>query len=228
MGSNAEYAEMSLEAGWDYGFRSTEKPRRPDVAMIDVDWQKPDIRRHVDAVAEHRPWIAVCPDVTAADQWEERIKLAYELHRVGARNVMMVPKVTPWHLPEEPWIVLGYPVGVGEGSVCPFETMATDWPMHLLGGTITGQLRAMLHFHAGRVISGDQSAHTKAARFGDRYHEGGRRIQSAVMPPGMTGRERMLRDVRDSFFGIRACWNRQAVDVSPRFIPMLLDFPEET
>ena len=212
---------MSLHAGWDYGFRSTEKPYRTDVTMIDIEWQRPDIRRHVAAVAKHRPWIAVCPDVTAADQWDDRINLAYELHRMGAQNVMMVPKVTPWRLPDEPWIVLGYPVGVGETSVCPFATMASGWPIHLLGGTITGQLRAMMHFGAGRVISGDQSAHTKAARFGNRYHVGGRRIQSAVMPPGMTGRERLHRDIRDSFVGIRECWDRQAHDVAPRFISML-------
>lgn len=217
MGSNAEYAQMSLDARWSYGFRSTEKPKRSDVTMIDVDWKKPDIGRHLAAVAEHRPWVAVCPDVIAADQWPERIALAHEMHALGARHVMIVPKVTPWRFPPEPWIILGYPVGVGEGSVCPFATRECGMPIHLLGGTITGQLRAMLHFPAGQVVSGDMSAHTKAARFGSWYHAGGRCIQSAVMDPGMTGRQRLLRDVRNSFFGIRECWDQQAVDVNKKF-----------
>jgi hypothetical protein len=223
MGSNQEYANLSGEAGWDYGFRSTEKPCRPDITMIDVDWKKPDIKRHLAAVAEHRPWVAVCPDVTAVDQWGDRIALAHQMHALGARHVMIVPKVTPWQFVPEPWIMLGYPVGVGEGSVCPFATRECGIPIHLLGGTITGQLRAMLHFPAGQVVSGDMSAHTKAARFGGWYHPGGRRIQSAVMDAGMTGRQRMLRDVRSSFFGIRECWDQQAPDVSEKFAFMLTE-----
>lgn len=223
MGSNAEYAQMSKDAGWEYGFRSTDKPNRHDVTMIDVDWKKPDIKRHLAAVAEHRPWVAVCPDVTAAEQWPERIALAYEMHALGAHHVMMVPKVTPWQFVPEPWIMLGYPVGVGEGSVCPFAARECSMPIHLLGGTIAGQLRAMLHFPAGQVVSGDMSAHTKAARFGGGYDSKGRRVPSAVMPAGMSGRERLLRDIRNSFRDIRICWDQQSVDVDARFLRLFAD-----
>lgn len=223
MGNNAEYAQMSQEAGWAYGFRSIEKPKRSDVTMIDVDWKKPDIDRHLAAVALHRPWVAVCPDVIAADQWPERIALAHEMHALGARHVMIVPKVTPWMFPPEPWIILGYPVGVGEGSVCPFVTRECGLPIHLLGGTITGQLRAMMHFPAGQVISGDMNAHAKAGRFGGWYQSSGRHIKSALLHPGLTKRERMLRDIRNSFFGIRECWDKQSIDVSERFSFMLTE-----
>ncbi len=208
---------MSLDAQWRYGFRSDHKPTRDDVTMIDVDWQKPDIGKHLVAIQRHRPWVAVLPDILDKEDWDMRINLAYEMRREGARNVMVVPKVSPWRIPNEDWIILGYPVGRGETSVCPYLTHEWGGPIHLLGGTVAGQLRAMMHFASGSVVSADMNAHTKAARFGRSYNRLGRVVIHQGAPNGMSTINFVNDLIDQSFKNIRHCWETKAMPVNPRF-----------
>ena len=170
-GQDNRYAKQAIAANWEYGFRSREKclDGVTNVTMIDVDWKKYDLDAHVQAVSEYRPWISVCPDIEDPTRLTETLEAMYRMREAGSEHVMVVPKADGIirMLPAEQWIVLGYPIGPGEGTVNIWEVKESNFPVHLLGGSLPGQLKTMYHMNPGQVISGDMNGYTKAAQFGN-------------------------------------------------------------
>ena len=170
-GRNRRYAQIALDCGFAYGCRSDYRPVFP-VAFADLDWKRPDEDRHLGFVREHRPALAVAPDVLTADALLPTLRYAERL-AAHAGRVVVVPKVAGLvaGLPREPWLVVGYSVPTSYGSagaVMPMELLG--WPIHLLGGTPEAQLHLARYLP---IASADGNSHMKAARFGS-YWEAGR------------------------------------------------------
>jgi hypothetical protein len=137
------------------------------LAMLDTaDWANPDIDSWRTAVAAHRPWSAVVPDVTVSSQLRDRLELAAFAEQHGA-NPILVPKVDCIDDIPEPTI-LGYAVptthGGNELPICRYGGRR----VHLLGGNPRQQVEHATHLQAvgATVVSVDGNAWTRGAEFG--------------------------------------------------------------
>lgn len=163
-GHGKRFARIAVEGGYLYGYRSDSKPSE-SVSMVDLNWKRPDLERHAAAVEEHRPLLAVAPDVLGADALPETLRYAERLAR-HAERVIIVPKCPGVieRLPREPWLVLGYSVPTrygGADAVLVWEF--GGWPVHLLGGSPQAQLTLAAYLD---VFSADGNAHQRAAMHG--------------------------------------------------------------
>lgn len=163
-GYGRRFAQIAVEAGFLYGCRSDMRPHHP-VAFADLRWQRPDHDRHLAFVAEHRPRLAVCPDVLVLDALSEALRYAERL-AAHAERVLLVPKAAGVmaELPREPWLVVGYSVPTRYGGAdAVLLAELSGWPVHLLGGSPQAQLDLA---HYLDVYSADGNAHMGAARHG--------------------------------------------------------------
>lgn len=133
--------------------------------MVDLDWKAPDLERHAAAVREHRPLLAVAPDVLDVSDLPATLRYAERLAQ-DAAHVIVVPKCggVIERLPREPWLVLGYSVPTrygGADGVLVWEF--SGWPVHLLGGSPQAQLNLAAYVD---VFSADGNAHQRAASHG--------------------------------------------------------------
>jgi hypothetical protein len=162
-GRNRRYAEIALAHGFAYGCRSDYRPLFP-VAFADLNWRAPDRERHLAFVREHRPALAVAPDVLRLDALPDTLAYAEQLASHASR-VAVVPKCAGVMeaLPRVAWLVIGYsvptPYGGADGVLLP---ELAGWPVHLLGGTPHAQLHLARYLD---VVSADGNAHMKAAAF---------------------------------------------------------------
>lgn len=172
-GRNRRYAELALAAGFRYGCRSDYRPLFP-VHFADLDWKAPDCavrERHLGFVAEHRPRIAVAPDVLDADALPATLRYAERL-AAHADAVVVTPKVygVLARLPREPWLRVGYSVPTtygGPGGVLPLEYLGRA--VHLLGGSPSQQLRLAQYL---TTASADGNVTMKAAGYGSYWERG--------------------------------------------------------
>jgi hypothetical protein len=179
-GRNRRYAEIALAAGFSYGCRSDYRPLFP-VAFADLNWQTPDLDRHAAFVAQHRPRLAVAPDVLTLDALDATLRYAEQL-ATHAEGIIVVPKVDGVleRLPRLPWLVLGYSVPTRYGSVgSALDWDFHGWPVHLLGGSPQRQMHLSRYL---RVTSADGNSHMKAARWGSFWEHGGWASKARGLP----------------------------------------------
>ena len=169
-GGNRKFAQIALDAGFAYGCRSDYTPLFAPVAFADLNWKRPDRERHLAFVAEHRPRLAVAPDVLALDALADTVRYAGELAQ-HAERVIIVPKaagvMAGLAQEREPWMVIGYSVPTKYGGADALMVWElTGWPVHLLGGTPQAQLTLARYM---QVYSADGNAAHLAARWGSWY-----------------------------------------------------------
>ena len=204
-GDGRRFAQIAVDAGFEYGCRSDMRPHHR-VTLADLNWRRPRLDRHAAFVAEHRPALAVAPDVLTLDALLETLRYAERLAR-HAERVIIVPKApgVMAALPHEPWLVVGYSVPTrygGADSLLAWEV--TGWPVHLLGGSPQAQLRLRAYFD---VISLDGNVHQRAARRGVWWsaETGGWRTRDAAVP---LGPDLPYRAFRRSCEEIQRAWTR--------------------
>jgi hypothetical protein len=136
---------MAVSHGWWYGARSDDTiyPLAP-LALLDVDWKRPDWERHLEQAATYLPGLAVVPDVMGLGEIDRALAQAEALSRY-CENAVIVPKDYGIiaRLPAEVCgkaLVLGYsiPTTYG-GSPVPLWEFGRR-PVHLLGGNPRRQL----------------------------------------------------------------------------------------
>jgi hypothetical protein len=204
-GRNRRYAEIALAHGFAYGCRSDYRPLFP-VVFADLNWRAPDLDRHAAFVAEHRPALAVAPDVLRPDALPDTLRYAERLARHAAR-VLIVPKCEGVldRLPAgEPWLVVGYSVptryGGADGVLLPD---VRRFPVHLLGGTPHAQL-VLAHYLD--VSSADGNSHMKAAAF-QKFWKSGRWVNGHYDDPTFDpGHDAPYRAFARSCANIAAAW----------------------
>ena len=213
-GRTRRYAEIALAHGFAYGCRSDYRPLFP-VVFADLDWKGangPDAarvrERHLAFVRDHRPAIAVAPDVLAASELPAALAYAGRL-AAHAGRVVVVPKVFGLieRLPDEPWLVVGYSVPTDYGSAgtaMPLEY--GQRPVHLLGGSPGEQLRLAAAF---RVTSADGNALIKGARYGTFWTPAGWRGGGRGEPRG-TGPDLPYRAFARSCANVAAAWRSRS------------------
>jgi hypothetical protein len=164
---NRRFAEIAVSHGFRYGCRSDDTPARR-AWFVDLDWKKPDLPRHLAFCAEHKPHLAVAPDVLSEGELPEALGWAERL-AAHADRVLIVPKVAGLveRLPREPWLMIGYSVPTSYGgtdAVTSFDLIG--WDCHLLGGNPQNQMRLAQYL---RAYSADGNGFQKAARWGVYY-----------------------------------------------------------
>jgi hypothetical protein len=161
-GNSARWAEIAIGAGMAYGCRSDYRPTHP-VTFADLNWRTPDLDAHLAFVRQHRPHLAVAPDVLSLDALPRTLAYAERLAEY-AQRVIVVPKCpgVVAQLPE--WIVIGYSVPTRYGAADPLLLYELgDRPVHLLGGSPMAQ-QSLAHYV--NVYSADGNATQRAAEFG--------------------------------------------------------------
>lgn len=162
------FARIAVEAGLEYGCRSDQTPREAPVVFVDLNWRQPNLERHLAFCREHRPRLAVVPDLVERAALPATLRYAEQLAQY-ATQVIIVPKIPGVleALPHEPWVVLGYSVPTkygGADSVFLWEW--SGWPVHLLGGSPMAQRMAANYC---QVVSLDGNATQGAAQRGVYY-----------------------------------------------------------
>jgi len=162
-GRGGRYADIAVATGFIYGCRSDYKPSHL-VGFADLNWKRPDLDRHYAFVSEHRPQLAVAPDVLDLDALVPTLRYAERLAGVAGR-VIIVPKTMGVmdRLPHEPWLVIGYSVPTRYGGTDLMMAELAGWPVHLLGGSPRHQLELS---HYLDVFSADGNVSTVGARYG--------------------------------------------------------------
>jgi hypothetical protein len=152
------------------------------VNFADLNWKKPDLDRHSAFVREHRPMLAVAPDVLALDELTPTLRYAESLAE-WADRVIIVPKApgVMERLPREPWLVVGYSVPTKYGGTDLMMAELLGWPVHLLGG-LPGRQFDLAHYLD--VVSTDGNAAARWAEYGSVFDGRTRRWQHRVEPQG--------------------------------------------
>lgn len=180
-GASRRFADIAIAAGFVYGCRSDHKPNHA-VRFADLNWKKPDLDQHLGFVREHRPLLAVAPDVLDLGDLSSTLRYAESLAE-WADRVIIVPKAPGVmdQLPHEPWLVVGYSVPTRYGGAGLLMAEMAGWPVHLLGGLPGRQLELAHYVH---VFSADGNAAAKAAEFGAVFDARSRKWQMRAEPLG--------------------------------------------
>jgi len=154
-GGNARFAEIAIQAGFQYGARLPDTVYHP-LYFADQDWKKPDRARYMAELAKHRPTMATVLDLERAEQLPEVLDWAEEAAQYVAR-VVIVPKAHGiiTRLPRRiggAGVVLGYSVPTRYAGTEVSTWEFAGWPVHLLGGSPHAQMRLA---HYMRVVSAD-------------------------------------------------------------------------
>ena len=167
-------------AGMVYGCRSDYRPTHP-VSFADLNWRVPNLVRHMAFVVQHRPHLAVAPDVLSLDALPETLAYADRLAE-HAQRVIIVPKAPGIvaQLPE--WVIIGYSVPTRYGAADPLLLYEVgDRPVHLLGGSPMAQLTLA---HYLNIYSADGNMIQLDARYGVWFDGSHWRTRDAGVPMG--------------------------------------------
>lgn len=143
-GGNRRYAEIAIVAGFRYGAQLPDTVYFPPW-FADQNWKKPNRRRYMAALAQHRPHMASVLDWERSEQLPEVLDWAEEAAQF-VNVVMIIPKVIGEisRIPRRVGsadVRLGYsvPTKFSGTELPPWEF--AGWPVHLLGGSPHAQMR---------------------------------------------------------------------------------------
>ena len=171
-------ADIAIAAGYRYGAQLPKTVYHPPY-MADQDWRRPNRAAYMAALARHRPTIATVLDWQREDQLSEVLDWAEEAAQFIER-VMIVPKVIGGvgRIPRRVGgrdVVLAYSVPTRYGGTQLPTWEFAGWPVHLLGGSPTAQMRLWAYLYAiCDVVSADGNyAQKMATRHGQFFMPGG-------------------------------------------------------
>ena len=183
-GGNAELVRIAYEAGWQLGVRS-DKYHYPGykLALVDVDYKKPDFEKHLARVAKEQPMFATVPDLSdkefdLADV--ERALVQAERLKDYCQTVLLVPKLLGQLelIPAEYAIAFSIPTKYGGAKF--HHSALTGRRVHLLGGSPQEQMRLYYQINTrfgGQVISADGNMGQKMAMQFLKYWERSRWVR---------------------------------------------------
>lgn len=171
-GGNSLLSDIAFQAGWLLGFRSDKNMGGSPhpVSFIDVEYKKPDFKRHLEIVQRYHPKYATIPDLSEKEVSKQDITRAIDQAKQLApycEIVLIVPKLSGQieMIPQD--IAIGYSVPSGYGGAqYPLWELAGR-RVHLLGGSPRKQFQTYLHLSAiATVISADGNyAHKMAVSY---------------------------------------------------------------
>jgi hypothetical protein len=176
LGGNEQAMQIARDAGWEPGSRSsyTLYPCCRPLTLLDIDWKKPDWKRHLAVARQERPWLVAVPDVERLEQVPAVLAHAEEI-APHCDRILVIPKAEGVieSLPREiggKLVVLGYSVPTKYGGTSLWLGDFTGWPVHLLGGSPRKQRQLCDYLH---VVSTDGNMAWKIAGRCASYNEKG-------------------------------------------------------
>ena len=177
-GGNARLAEIAIAAGYKYGAQLPNTVYHP-LWMADQDWKRPNRIAYMRALARHRPHMATVLDWERDEALPDVLDWAEEAAQ-HVERVLVVPKVIGGvsRLPRRIGgkdVVLAYSVPTRYGGTSVPVWEFARWPVHLLGGSPTAQMRLYSHLRGiCEVVSADGNyAQKMATRYNQFYVPGG-------------------------------------------------------
>lgn len=142
---NPRFAAIAVQHGFKYG---AQLPNTVYFApyFCDQSWRTPNRPGYMAALNQHQPALATVLDLERADQFGEVLSWAREAAQYVSEAVIIIPKVRGIvkQLPREicgKQVRLGYSVPTRFAGTSVSLTEFIDWPVHLLGGSPTAQLK---------------------------------------------------------------------------------------
>ena len=141
---NKRLADIALEYGFRYGAQLPATIYHAPY-FVDQNWRKPERKKYMAALAEHRPALATVLDWERQEQLPEVLSWAEEAAQYVSEAVIIIPKVMGGidQLPRE---IGGKPVRLGysvptrfAGTELPLWEFS-GWQVHLLGGSPKAQM----------------------------------------------------------------------------------------
>lgn len=175
-GDNRQLAEITRKAGWLVGMRSDKSATVP-ISFMDIDYKKPDFERHLAKVKEHRPQIAIVPDLN--EKCVDKQDIVRAIHQAEqltsyCEQVMIVPKLSGQiaHIPHD--FVIGYSLPTSNGGAKYGVWKLSGRRVHLLGGNPHFQMKLYREMQAySDVTSVDGNMAQKMAfQFSKYWHAG--------------------------------------------------------
>lgn len=143
-GNNRPFMDAALEAGWLLGVRSDRTSYGYQLALVDIEYRRPNWERHLRRVALERPRYAIVPDLSemevSADDVARALAQADHLAEHCAVP-LLVPKLAGQLalIPERYAIAYSIPSTYGGARFGPWQLAGRR--VHLLGGSPATQLR---------------------------------------------------------------------------------------
>lgn len=166
---NLQHSRIAVDAGWLYGVRLPAKGMLEDVPLhfADQDWKKPDRKKYMALLAQHRPDMATVLDWEEPEQYGEVMAWAEEASHHVKSAVLVVAKVpgsvgdVPLDLNgKEVRVAYSVPTSYGGSPVGLWELQGRN--VHLLGGSPQKQLEIRSYL-GGHVKSADGNLAKKMA-----------------------------------------------------------------
>jgi ribosomal protein S18 acetylase RimI-like enzyme len=136
---NKRYANIAIKHGMRYGAQLPNTVYHSPY-FTDQNWKKPDKRRYMAALKQHRPALATVLDLEREEQLGEVLSWAIEAAYYVREAVIIIPKVMSI-IPKLPRRIFGKQVRLGysvptkfAGTQVPIWEFS-GWPIHLLGGS---------------------------------------------------------------------------------------------
>lgn len=142
---NPRFGALAVQHGFKYG------AQLPNTVYFspyfcDQSWRMPNRPGYMTALKQHRPALATVLDLERMDQFDEVISWAQEAAQYVTEAVIIIPKVRG-AIKKMPRTIGGVSVRLGysvptrfAGTTVPL-TEFIDWPIHLLGGSPSSQLK---------------------------------------------------------------------------------------
>ena len=171
-GGNPLLSQIAYEEGYLLGFRSDANMGgyACPVSFIDIDYKKPNWKRHLEIVQRYHPKYATVPDLSEQEVSQDDVARALaqaEQLQPHCEIVLIVPKLSGQiaMLPQD--IAIGYSVPSGYGGAQYPSWELSGRRVHLLGGSPRKQMQAYLHLSAmAEVMSADGNyAHGQAIKY---------------------------------------------------------------
>lgn len=140
---NSRLAKIAIDSGFLFGAQLPGKVYHP-VYFADQDWKKPNRKKYMQALAEHRPKIATVVDLESFEQLDEVLSWSEEASNF-VEVVIIIPKVSGI-IPLLPYKINNSEVRIGFSVPTSYGgTQVPIWEfqergVHLLGGSPQSQM----------------------------------------------------------------------------------------
>lgn len=157
---NARFAQIAIDAGFEYGARLPAKGLYYPIYFADQDWKSPDRERYISELARLRPSMATVVDWEREEQLSEVLEWAEDAAQY-VDIIVIIPKVHHGvvRLPRSiggKEVRLGYSVPTSYGGTNLWLGEFSGWPVHLLGGSPKKQMELSKYLN---VVSVDGNMH---------------------------------------------------------------------
>lgn len=172
-----KFAEIAIKAGYLYGAQMPAKVYFSPM-FVDQNWKNPRREKYMAKLAEHKPLMATVLDFERMEQLNEILGWAEEAAQF-VEEVVIIPKVRggieliPRQIGNKA-VILGYSVPSSYGGTILNYGDFRGWPVHLLGGSPSKQLKLRKFFN---VHSADCNAHMGMAQRFNKFWANGKWVR---------------------------------------------------